>query len=182
MLFLPLFLLQLELTNRITEAMIRISPAFWGTLDCNFFVCFLISFFVFVIVNCRANGENSISFSLRSPWKSWSPSPFIVFRTKCIAFFFCELNNPFTEVANPSPAPSLGFLRKAGSWSEFPLSSPSLSLKLKSLAAINPAVGSFWLVDLALNFLPCKKEATSKSKDYLDNLKDRSCLQVHMFR
>jgi hypothetical protein len=67
------------------------------------------------------------------------------------------LNKPLTEVANPSPAPSLGFFRNAGSWSELPASSPSLSLKLKSLALIKAADGSFWLVDLALNFLPCKR-------------------------
>lgn len=153
--------MHLKLTGRIGQSVIHISPAFLWTLDLNFFVCRRISFFVFVIVNCRANGENSISFSLRSPWKSWSASPFIVFRTNAIAFFRCELNNPLTEVANPSPAPSLGFLRNAGSWSELPASSSSLSLKLKSLAAIKPAVGSFWLVDLALNFLPCKREISN---------------------
>jgi hypothetical protein len=93
----------------------HISPEPLGTLDLNFFVCRRISFFVFVIVNCRANGENSISFSLRSPWKSCSASPFMVFKTNAIAFFRCELNKPLTEVAKPSPAPSLGFLRNAGS-------------------------------------------------------------------
>lgn len=102
---------ELTLEQIITNC---ISPALLGALD-NFFVCRLISFFVFVIVNCRANGENSISFSLRSPWKSCSASPFIVFKTNAIAFFRCELNNPLTEVAKPSPAPSLVFLRNAGS-------------------------------------------------------------------
>lgn len=70
-------------------------------------MCRLMSLLAFVIVNCRAKGENSTSLSLHSPWKSFSASPLIVLKTNALALRLWVLKSPRIEVTNPSPAPSL---------------------------------------------------------------------------
>lgn len=125
-------------------------------LERNFFVWRLISLLAFVIVSCLANGENSTSLSLQSPWKSFSASPLMVRRTNALALRRWVLKRPLMEVTNPSPAPSLGRLRKViGCWSGCP-GWPSLSLKLRSLSGTPDPLGSLWLLALSLNFLPYK--------------------------
>lgn len=138
-------------------------------LERNFLVCRLISLFAFVIVSCLAKGENSASLSLQSPWKSFSASPLMVLRTKAFALRRWVLKRPLMEVTNPSPAPSLGRLRKViGYWSDLP-ACPSLSLKLSSLSGTPAPLGSLWLCALSLNFLPYK----SKGEDELNKKKGK---------
>lgn len=136
---------------------------FWP-LDRNFFVCRLISLLAFVIVNCRAKGENSTSLSLHSPWNSLSPSPLIVRSTNALALRRWVLKRPLIEVTNPSPAPSVGRLGQVIGRSDFPSWLASLSLKLSS-SGTPVIVGSFWLFALSLNFLPYTKEYWNFSKE-----------------
>jgi len=110
------------------------------------------SLLAFVIVNCRAKGENSTSLSLQSPWKSFSASPLIVLKTNALALRLWVLKSPRIEVTNPSPAPSLWRLNHVTCcWSGFPVW--SLSLRFRSLS-----VDSRLLCDLSLNFFPWKCE------------------------
>lgn len=121
-------------------------------LEWNFWVCRLISFLAFIIVSCLAKGEISTSFSLQSPWVSFSPSPFIVLSTNFFALRRWVLNIPLTDVTNPSPAPSVGRLGQVGGYlSGFP-AWPSLSLKWRSISGTLAPLGWFW--PLSLNFFP----------------------------
>lgn len=136
----------------------------WPFLERNFLVCRLISFLAFVMVSCRANGENSASLSLHSPVKSFS-SPLMVRSTNAFALRRWVLNRPLMEVTNPSPAPSFGRLRKViGYRSGFP--DWSLSLKLRSLSGTAVAVGSFWVLALSLNFLPYQINRTAALEQF----------------
>jgi len=109
------------------------------------------------MVSCLAKGENSVSLSLQSFWKSFSASPLIVRNTNALALRRWVLKSPLMEVTNPSPAPSLGrLIQEIGCWSDFPAWPPSLSLKFRSLSGTPVPLDSLWLCTLSLNFLPYK--------------------------
>jgi len=128
-------------------------------LDRNFFVCRCIILLALVMVSCLANGENSTSLSLHSPWNSFSASPPMVRLTNAFAFFRWELNKPLMDVTKPSPARSLGFFdQDTGKGSYFPGWLPSLSLKFKSLSGEAPSSACIWPWTLSLNFLPYCEE------------------------
>lgn len=129
----------------------------------NFFVCRRISLLAFVMVNCRAKGENSVSLSLHSPRYSLSASPRIVRSTNALALRRWVLKRPLMEVTNPSPAPSVGRLGQAIGNSDFPAWFVSLSLKLRSVSGTAAGkLGSFWVCPLSLNFLPYTKTEYKK--------------------
>lgn len=137
-----------------TKSMEKKSGKPFCPLDRNFFVCRLISLLAFVMVSCRAKGENSASLSLHSPWKSFSASPLIVRSTNALALRRWVLKRPLMEVTNPSPAPSVGRLSQFGYWSDCTARPSSLSLKLRSLSGTLATLGSRWPCALSLNFLP----------------------------